>query len=92
MSNQIQSDSVELQQYIDGINNSIPKENINVTKDTVTTLKGNTKASACIDEYKNAITSFNAELENVVNNLRKAAIYFEDVDNNTAKSMSEIGN
>lgn len=91
MDNQIQSDAVELQQYISGINSSIPQGKINVKKDTKTQLQGNTKASACIDAYISAVSSFNEELKNVVSNLNKAAQYFEDTDNETANGMSGLG-
>lgn len=87
--NKIQSDYAELQGYISGIKSSIPGD-IKVTKDEETNLQGNTKASACIDAYKNAITSFNKELENVASNLNKAAQYFEDTDNATANGMSGL--
>ena len=90
MDNQIQSDSVELQQYISGISSSIPQKKLSVEKDTATQLQGNTKASECIDAYKSAISSFNEELKNVVSNLNKAAQYFEDTDNATANGMSGL--
>lgn len=90
MSDTIQSNSVELHQYIDGINSSIPESKINVKKDSVTQLQGNTKAAACIDAYKNALSSFNEELKNVANNLDKAAQYFEDTDNEAANGMSGL--
>ena len=40
MDNQIQSDAVELQQYISGISSSIPQNKLSVKKDKETNLQG----------------------------------------------------